>query len=266
MKMKIPYLRPMGLASLALLGSLLLAQPAKAAVLKLDASADLSLYSGRPNENNGAATSLWVQQSNQTSLIRFDLSEIAIGELTSVTFGIYFEKTAQVTNANMRIFLSTLAPSNRSWVEGTGGYYVSGGLVETGSSTWNSLHHGTDSWADNVPGATATPRTALGSFDITRTTVADASPGYREITITDPTILAQWLESGQVDLLLNGAIASGTGPLRAEFTSREGVITQRPYLSITYEPIPEAGTTALLGIGLIVLLGVCHRARTTGNL
>ncbi|MBN1342948.1 MAG: DNRLRE domain-containing protein [Phycisphaerae bacterium] len=252
-----------------LCGSSLSVATAKAAVVTLDCVSDnwISSCSSGCTANNGHMAELRVRTSwwgtsgseepkNFRSLLSFDLSSLPqdANLITSATLGLYYFATAHGD------------PAGRTYdVHG-----VSGSWTEMGS-TWQARDDFDQPspvyWDSHLAGAPAY-QPGGGDFDqaAKASVVVPAEFGWMTWDVTD--LLAErvgGLESFGLILEDSDEIESNPGGKvsymaffhSAEFAEDPGL---RPYLEVTY--VPEPGTLALAGMGLLALGGLRSKPRS----
>lgn len=205
-------------------------------------------------------------EANRRSLLRFNVSSLN-GQFTSINSVTLRLTTLAGVQGSGLINLFRLTDANANWVEGNG----SGGATyepnDAGGSTWAFKIQGAypneftgTSWAGGgtvgqahgAAGVAGTDyhSTAVSSFSYNITNAATGSTV--DFVFSDLSFFGTWITGTNAGMILRQFSETGTNIV--PFHSGESAtLSARPQLIVDYTPVPESGTAALLGSGLLLL-------------
>lgn len=226
-----------------------------AAVVILHPSEDTTIYSESDNSNALGALFAGTTPGSATrrALVGFDLvaSGIPAGSIiNSVSLDLVLTKIGPAATGPASFELNRLLGA---WGEGSSIGSGTGGVATTGDATWNFRLFNSSSWAQPGGDFALTPSGTASIGIVTGSTYTFASQSG---LVAD---VQSWLDNPSLN---NGWIlrASSESSVTArEFGSRESSVPQQPTLTVTYSPVPEPGTIALLGVATII--GAARRRR-----
>lgn len=248
---------------LFILCAALLAVPALADVAIFSPGRDNSLYSDNADATNGGNPWLYVGKTqngeSRNALIGFDVSSIPVGStIDAVTL------TLNVLREGIRG--ATLTDSfdvhrlSADWGEGT----VNGGPrdgigrpANPGDATWNSNFHTISTW--NTPGGDFVAQPSASTIiDFKVSQLGQPAP----VSWSDSGLIADvqsWVDdpAHNYGWLLRADDNNPSESARAFAAREHDNVTLRPQLRVTYTPIPEPGTLAMLASTMAFL--VCSR-------
>jgi len=213
---------------------------------------DNSIYSESDNSNalgplfSGTTAGGAVRRA----LMQFDVTAIPSGAIVnSVSLGLTQIKHGSASGADS----FELHRVSAAWGEGTSTGTGSGALPTTGDATWNFRQFNTLTW---TPGGSfgATSGTTIIDTADTRYTFASQTGLLADVQswVNNPSSNFGWLLK----------IANESNPSNArEFTSREGLLSQRPSLLVNFTAVPEPSSLVFLGAVFLVAswYRVAHR-------
>lgn len=233
-------------SGIVLLGSLLASTAASAAVLNLNADADMVILE---NGNvNGAGQGLFVgkngQSTNERGMIHFDVSSLAGALINSVTLTMHVNAQGYLGNPEtINLHEMTLA-----WSESTAG---SGGPTSGGGG----------GAAPNIGDAVWT--THATAHDVTASGSATALGGGTTFSFVDGGLITDvqnWVNGGSNFgwMMIGNETDAGSAK---RLTSSEGGFagTIVPQLTIDYTVVPVPAAAWLFSSGLIGLVGIARR-------
>jgi hypothetical protein len=213
-------------------------------------------FNGAADQNFGGRADFAVggrasDSFHRHSLIRFDVTSMA-GEFSSIdaiTLRLHFSvNSATFTDKNDTIQVYQVASANTGWIEGN----LNGSTAAGGQSTWYHRNATTNNWAGSLGASTAGTdyvNTVLASTAFDRTELAG---DVFDLVFTDTSFFANWVAGTNPGLFLRAQ--TGTQAAQVIFHSSEaGTAAFRPELIITYTPIPEPSTFALVISGGIAM-------------
>ncbi len=224
--------------------------------------------------NYGGSNSNYVGKDgngeHRKSIIRFDLSELSSlsGSIESVTLTFTTIAESTLNNTNVLINLYQISNANAGWKAGT-----ASGAVQTTASTWNNLSHNTVTWAGSQ--GLGTPGTDYLTTIINGTKTVTTGNSQSPLTVTGVTytwtlpiaLVEEWISGINAGLLLDVADFDelNSGDYVKFGSANHTTEAWRPYLTINYATIPEAGSVALVITGLVPLLLTRRLLRRKGN-
>ena len=221
----------------------LVAGPLQAVTVTLAPIADATLQSAFPNNNEGDGTTFQVggrrQGGEARGLLRFDIAGAvpANALINSVTL------TLQVTatpsgGVNSLFDLHTLL---QSWGEGNGSDHGGGSPGAAGQVTWNNRLGSGTPWS-----------TAGGSFSpVISASRSIAGNGSYAFNSTAQLVgdVQSWLNTPANNFGWELVSESGNTPTSIRRFGNRTDALNTPMLTISFTPVPEPGTLALLGLG-----------------
>jgi len=230
-----------------------LATPPAAQAAIIPVVADTEIYTqgdeitnGYGNGNAGATVDMYAGYAGFTRpfkiLMRFDFSSIPADQvITSATLHLTPEFATSITLDLHRLLVS--------WDEGNGNY----GPTNSGTTgaTWFSRNKN-----GSIPWDGSNPWTAAGASG--NGTDRDASAISFLANNTDPAVnvlsdVAYWYANPAANFGWVLDTQDGTGYV-AYYTKENGNPARDPYIDVTYAPIPEPASLALLALGATTML------------
>jgi hypothetical protein len=238
----------------------ILTGPVQANTLLLNVTEDtfLNQAGGHFSNSGGSTVNYMGSGNNYTSLLRFDLSglgALAGATINSVSLNL---TSAGGTAVTQSFFVYQMAAANFDWVEGSGNF--SDGVLGASNDYKNNI--GAVGWASGTP--------FYFTNDI-RAGNVETTPLYYDYIanlVSGSTYSFALSNSMITDWLGNSAMASAglvyatdnLGSFAGFYSSEYANAAFRPTLLVNYTAVPEPGSLALGGVGLMALM-VFHLRR-----
>lgn len=207
---------------------------------------DTSLWSGGDADNNlGGFAVTYAGGTWSNIIVQFDVSSLAgQGTIQSAKL-LMTPEFSSAADATFTYSVYQLADANAGWQEGTH-------LLEpatAGEATWNKKVHNTVGWVGSPGAATAgtdylTPKLGQGTYHQQKSKTPTASD---TISIDLPGSLIQhWVDGPNAGLILWSDAENAMQFISANTYYQP--MTLSPGLEVTYTPVPEPATAAVLMI------------------
>jgi len=240
-------------------------------VVTINPSQDATLIEVQPDRNNGGEQ--WVNAgttqngTRNRGLFQWDLTGVIPAGATILSADVSFEVT-KVPGCGLANSSFSLYRMLNSWGEGAG-FAVDnrggqGAPAMPGEVTWNDRFFGSTPWG--APGGlagvdfVASPSASQYIYDVGRSPYVFASGaelvGDVQTWVNDPKSNFGWMLASDDE---------GTPFTARRFASREDPFGRGPILTVDFELVPEPGSLALWGVGIISLLCVGKGSRMRKN-
>ncbi|MCC6423773.1 MAG: DNRLRE domain-containing protein [Phycisphaerales bacterium] len=213
-------------------------------------------WGGAANNNTGGS---WIMSTTGLavhSLLQFDISSLAgKGTIDSATLKLT-RRSIGANDQTYNVYIYQLADANAGWQQGTG----TGSAATAGDVTWNNRIHSSTPWAGSA-GASTAGTDYISTPVATISYEANVANGLvYEIPLSN-TLIEHWISGPNAGLIIMAEDGTYGSQDAGFFTSEAGLVdgfgttADRPLLEVTYTPVPEPATGALIllaGAGLAI--------------